>query len=44
MECPECKMVEMRVEKVEDGFIHYVCRKCGEEVIKSIEEVENEGE
>ena len=44
MECPECKLVEMRVDKVEDDLIYFVCKKCGKEITKTIEEVENEGE
>ena len=36
--CPECEMVEMRVDKVKEGKIYFVCRKCGLE--KVIEEKE----
>ncbi len=43
MECPNCKLVEMRVDKVQEDKIHYVCKKCGKEVIKDIKELE-EGE
>lgn len=38
--CPECKILEMRVEKVVDNEIHYACKKCGKEITKSVEELE----
>lgn len=38
--CPECKILEMRVEKVVDNEIHYTCKKCGKEITKSVEELE----
>ena len=42
MNCPECEIIEMRVERVEDNTIHYKCKKCGKEVKKTIEELESE--
>lgn len=39
MNCPKCKMVEMRVEKVVDNQIYYKCKKCGEEEIVNINEI-----
>lgn len=42
MECPECKIVEMRVDRVEDEVMHFVCKKCGKEIEKKIQEVEEE--
>lgn len=44
MECPQCKIIDMRVEKVENNVIHYVCKKCGETLDKTIEELEKEDE
>ncbi len=42
MNCPKCQLLEMRVDKVIDDVIHYVCKNCGKEVIKSVEELEKE--
>lgn len=42
MNCPKCQLLEMRVDKVVDNEIHYICKNCGEKVIKSIEELEKE--
>lgn len=42
MNCPKCQLLEMRVDKVLDNEIHYICKSCGEKVIKSIEELEKE--
>lgn len=44
MNCPKCKLIEMRVEKVIDNEIHYKCKQCGEETVKKIEELERESE
>ena len=48
MNCPKCQLVEMRVDRVENDVIHYVCKKCGEYIEQKIEEIEeieeNEGE
>lgn len=40
MNCPECQLLEMRVEKVVEEEIHYKCKNCGKEIIKNIEELE----
>lgn len=40
MNCPKCKIIEMRVEKVEDDIIHYKCKNCGEEEKIDIKELE----
>lgn len=42
MNCPKCQLIEMRVNKVIDNQIHYVCKNCGKEVTKNIEELEKE--
>lgn len=42
MNCPKCQLIEMRVDKVIDDEIYYVCKNCGEEVVKSVEELEKE--
>ena len=42
MNCPKCQLIEMRVDKVENGEIHYKCKVCGEEIIKKEEELESE--
>ena len=42
MNCPKCQLIEMRVDKVIDDDIHYVCKNCGKEVIKSVKELEKE--
>lgn len=42
MNCPKCQLLEMRVDKVDDKEIHYVCKNCGKEAIKSVEELEKE--
>ncbi len=34
MKCPQCKLVEMLVVKVDDSVIHYKCKKCGKEIDK----------
>ena len=44
MNCPKCQLVEMRVDRVTDDEIHYVCKKCGEEIIKSIEDMPEDEE
>ena len=44
MNCPKCKLVEMRVDRVEDNVIHYKCKKCGKEETKLVEELENKDE
>lgn len=40
MNCPKCELLEMRVDKVLNEEIHYVCKNCGKEEIKKIEELE----
>ena len=32
----------MRLEKVEDDTFYFRCKKCGEEVIKKVEELEED--
>lgn len=34
MKCPQCKLVEMVVKKVDKGNTTYVCKKCGTEIVK----------
>lgn len=41
MICQKCKMTEMRVEKVEDNIVYYLCLKCGSESTKRISEIES---
>ncbi len=42
MNCPKCQLLEMRVDKVIDNEIHYICKNCEEKVIKNIEKLEKE--
>ncbi len=42
MNCPNCQLLEMRVNRVIDNEIQYVCKNCGKEIIKSVEELEIE--
>lgn len=42
MNCPECKLIEMRVDAVTDNTMHFKCKKCGKEIIKTVEEIEEE--
>ena len=35
MNCAKCQLIEMRVDKVKDGQIYYVCKNCGREEIVS---------
>lgn len=39
MMCPKCDL-EMYNQKVVNDEIHFVCKKCGKEIVKSIEELE----
>lgn len=41
MKCPECQLVEMLVEKVENDIVTHKCKKCGLELQKPLPE-ENE--
>lgn len=40
MMCPKCTMVEMRVDKVQDNQMYFVCKKCGETKVVNIEDLE----
>ena len=40
MKCPQCKLVEMLVKKVNDDNVEYVCKKCGKTIKKNIEKEE----
>lgn len=40
MNCPKCQLLEMRVDRVTNNEIHYKCKKCGKEEVKTIEEIE----
>jgi len=42
MNCPECEIIEMRLEKVINDEFFFKCKKCGKEVIKKEEELEDE--
>lgn len=44
MNCPNCLLVEMTVDKIEGDTIFFVCRKCGEEVQKNIHDIEPQEE
>lgn len=44
MNCPECQLLEMRVDKVVEEEIHYKCKNCGKEITKTIKELENKDE
>lgn len=39
MNCPKCKLLEMRVERVENDTIYYKCKKCGKEEILKINDL-----
>ena len=41
MMCPKCTMVEMRVDKVQDNQMYFVCKKCGETKVVNIEDLES---
>lgn len=43
MNCPKCQLLEMRVDKVKDEQVYYVCKNCGREEIVSIQQL-NEDE
>lgn len=32
MKCPDCKLVEMLVEKVVNDTVIHKCKKCGKEI------------
>lgn len=36
MKCPQCKLVEMRIDKVTDNTITHKCKKCGKTVTVEI--------
>ena len=38
MECPQCRLVEMRVEAIKDNIVTFKCPKCGKEIEEEIEE------
>lgn len=40
MNCPECQLLEMRVEKVVEDEIHYKCKNCGKQEVINTEELE----
>lgn len=42
MNCAKCQLIEMRVDKVKDGQIYYVCKNCGREEIVSIQELKKQ--
>lgn len=44
MKCPQCKLVEMFVNKVdiEEKVVHWQCRKCGKTETTELIEDENE--
>lgn len=39
MNCPKCQILEMRVDKVKNNQIYYICKKCGKQIIVDIEEL-----
>lgn len=40
MKCPQCKLVELLVKKVNDNTREYVCKKCGKTVKEELENKE----
>ena len=42
MVCPDCQLIEMRLERVEDDVFYFKCKKCGKEITKKTEELEEE--
>ncbi len=38
MQCSKCRLVEMRVEKVENNIVTLKCPKCGQEEQTEIED------
>lgn len=41
MNCPDCELVEMRLELVENDKLHFKCKKCGKEIVKDVKELED---
>lgn len=42
MLCSKCKIVEMKMHKVEDDKMYFRCKRCGNEVEKTVEEVKKQ--
>ena len=38
MKCPQCRIVEMMVEKIEDNIVTYKCKKCGKVITEPLQE------
>lgn len=43
MKCPQCKLVEMLVKKVEGNEVEYICKKCGT-TVKEVINIKQESE
>lgn len=41
MKCPICKLVEMMVNKIENGNVEHICKKCGNKETEKIPEESN---
>lgn len=42
MNCPQCQLPEMWVEKAENNQITYKCKKCGTTKVVDMSEIEGE--
>lgn len=42
MICNKCGMIEMKVDKVENNKMFFKCKQCGNEIEKTIEEVQEQ--
>lgn len=42
MLCSKCKIVEMKMDKVEDNKMYFKCKRCGNEAEKTIEEMQQQ--
>jgi hypothetical protein len=44
MKCKNCLLVEMAVDRIDGDIVYFKCRRCGEEIQKTVEEIRNETE
>jgi len=42
MLCSKCKIIEMKMNRVEDNKMYFKCKRCGNEEEKIIEEVKEQ--
>jgi len=41
MQCDKCKYIEMKMDKIENEKMYFKCRRCNNEKIVDIKEIEN---